>query len=506
MTMAALPGLSRGRPRPGGTAGSTAATAPARRGWPFSCAFWVVMALAVRLAAIAAAPVAGQYLLDRERAPLGAAAAGHPTALEFLERRSEWRPLDQDEPAYDDAARHVAAGRGIVMDRLFMINTPGRPTAFTGLVYPLFVGGIYRVVGEGNQLPVMVVQAVLQALAAGFICATAARLAGPWAGLFAAAWFTFHPPLVWSSLALVTESVMVPLVAALLWLLSARHTALAGRPWARAALTGLLAVLLAQTRSTFAVFAPVAAGLVWRENRSRHGRVRRLGPAALALAVFAAVTLPWAARNRARLGRWIPFSTKSAMAYMFNHDGLRVEFGRRAVDGPIPVDVYSPGLQDLPGEAARAERLQAMAVRFVEEKPATFAGLCWMRFWLALLPVRLTSTSRTALVAVWYDKGLTLLALLALAALLLGRRLRGGPLLRRAAPVALLLATWQAVQSLAGPGVRYRLPSDPAWAVAIGVIGAVLLASLRPGVFGVPLARRWLRAPGPPGPAAQAAS
>jgi hypothetical protein len=195
--------------------------------------------------------------------------------------------------------------------------------------------------------------------------------------------------------------------------------------------------------------------------------------------MFIVVCAPWTIRNYVHWHRFIPFSTKSGVnAWFFNHPGLKVEFGRRAVEGPQPVDIFDPQIQRLPDEAARNARLMEMFKEFVRENPEKFLGLCWMRFWMAILPARITSTSTTALMAAWYAKGIPLV-IGCLAGIFSLRRLRDTKEPVAAVFLLLVVGYWQAIQTLAGPGLRYRLPVEPAWAVLVGIAVAWLLDMLR---------------------------
>src|SRR5205085_5994826 len=112
-------------------------------------------------------------------------------------------------------------------------------------------------------------------------------------------------------------------------------------------------------------------------------------------------------------------------------------------------------------------RLMAMFQDFVRAEPLKFAGLCWMRFWMAILPARITSTSVTALLSAWFAKGIPLILCLTTAVLMRARKI---PNIPKAIFFPILVAAyWQTIQTLAGPGLRYRLPVEPAWAVIVGV-------------------------------------
>ncbi|MFH1923321.1 MAG: hypothetical protein ABIP48_25950, partial [Planctomycetota bacterium] len=109
---------------------------------------------------------------------------------------------------------------------------------------------------------------------------------------------------------------------------------------------------------------------------------------------------------------------------------------------------------------------------FLREEPGKFIGLTWMRFWIAILPVAITAHSPLSTLAAWYVKGLILV--IVPLGVYLGRRRLWVDLL----PWLLFAAYWQALQSISGPGMRHRLPADPAWACLVGVYAGVILAAV----------------------------
>lgn len=416
---------------------------------------WIALCVVIRLIALLVIPLQNRAFLNREMPASNHTAVSY---LEFLQRRTDISPLTEDEHCYDEMARNICGGRGFVTDNVWVITTPGQPAMYGGCAYPLFVAGSYLLFGAGNELPVFLLQIFLQGAALWFVFQSAKQIAGEAAAALASAFFCFHPVLIWLSVAMMSETLLVPGVAALIWLLSRPATAFTS------VMLGFLLAVMALTRSTAAPFILVAAG--WLVMRKQWRLVPPL------VMTFVLVCAPWTVRNYKHWNRFIPFSTKSGVnAWFFNHPGLKVEFGRAAVEGSQPIDIFDPQIQGLPDEAARNDRLMQMFREFLRENPQKFAGLCWMRFWMALLPARITSTTTGALISALYAKGIPLALLLAL--LIMRPRLPGALMFP-----FLLAAYWQAIQTLAGPGLRYRLPVEPAWAIIVGVAGAALIAML----------------------------
>ncbi len=426
---------------------------------------WVVIAALVRFGTLVSLSRTARELAPAYVARVQARSVPSST-IAVLQSRVQLRPLTEDEQCYDEMARNLAAGRGFVLDSRWLITTPGEPALYAGCTYPLFVAAVYRVFGSGRQLFVFVLQILLAAVAARWVFLSGRRVGGEVAGAVAAAFYALHPSLIWSSVAMMSESICVPLVAAFLYVLTGSRS----HPWRRPLTLAALMAALCLARSTFGFFVWVVAGLLmaeaWAIERSWP---RRLAPAAVFLLAFALICAPWTIRNFVHWHRFIPFSTKSGTnAWMHNHPGLQVEFGPRAIFGQQPIDIFDPRIQGLADEPTRDSVLMKMFLDFVATQPLKFLGLVWMRFWMAVLPVKITIESALASAAAWYGKG-TVLAV-ALAAAPFVRR----SLVSRMLPALLLAGYWILMQSLAGPGLRYRLPSEPAWALIIGGLAAAI--------------------------------
>ncbi len=450
----------------------------ASRPWWSRPLTWAVLAVVVRIAVLAALPGAGTLLVVRPKLQRSTIATS--SAWDFLNRRTDFRPLTEDEGEYDEMARNLLASRGFVLDSQWLITVPGQPAMYAGCSYPIMVASVYALGGSGRQLPVFLSQIILGGLAVGLAVSIATRLAGPYAGAGSGAFACFDPALIWTSVAMMSEALVVPLTALLLWL------AVSGRWRVRwgAILSGLVIGILCLARSTLVLPAAVMLGglALWAVRRRRW-----FPPAAVALA-WMLLSAPWTIRNALHWGRFIPYSTKSGTAaWMHNHPGLIVEWGPRAIVGPNPVDIFSPTIQRLPDEASRDAALMDLFKHHVATNPGHVAGLMVVRFAMALWPMPVTEKGPGAWASAAYSK---LPAILALVGVVLLSRFRR--LFVRSWPLWAFVATWQVMQTLAGPGLRYRLPAEIAWASIIGVVLAILLARLGGQA---PLARRFLRRP-----------
>lgn len=437
--------------------------------WLTSPHCWALLALVIRLCAFLSIPLAGGQM---QRATNMVAPGRHSSsALTLLESRTDFVRLTEDETPYNEIAKNIVAGKGFVTDGGWLVARPGEPTAYAGAGYPLFIALAYRLFGSGNQIAFFAMQILLAGLSTYLIFWSAQRIAGTPAAQIAAAAYAFDPLLIWVSIAMMSEALVGPLLAAYVWLLHRITDGGGAVPWILLVCLGADAAALAETRSIAFSLAVGALLLLWVVGGARQRRRVRLLRCVVFAAAFVAICAPWAARNYLLWHRWIPFSTKSGMsAYMFNNSGLRVGLGGELVAGEMPVDAYSPAIQGLPDEPSRDAALMGLFWKFVGTQPLKFLGLVVCRFAVAVLPLTSTESNwPTAAAAVWSK--LPVLVLVALSLIRFGKV----PLAAAMLPEIVVVVCWWLGQSLAGPGLRFRSPADFVYAIIVGVLAAVLL-------------------------------
>ncbi len=186
--------------------------------------------------------------------------------------------------------------------RLIVANGPvGNHAFFLGPLYA-YVLALLRLLGAGEALAVLRMQALCGAAAAVLLADAVRRLTSWRWGLAAGLAVALHPMVVFFDGLVLQESLLFAVEAALLWWVVARDPRTAP-PWAWA-VTGALVGLLAQGRATsLALLAPAALAL----GAVAGGRARVVR-AAVMLAACAALALPAALHNRAATGEWIPFT------------------------------------------------------------------------------------------------------------------------------------------------------------------------------------------------------
>ena len=373
---------------------------------------------------------------------------------------------------YDYLARSVAAGDGYPQSGYLL---QGGPTAVRGPGYPYLLGGVYAVSGDSRTVG-RLVGAALGALTVFLIYLLGRRVWGRRVGLWAAGLAAVFPPLVLLSRELLSETLFIPLLlAALLCVLNFRRSGGALR-WAIAA--GALCGLAALTRNTAIVLLVVVPVGVWT-SRPRFAARSLLAPASVLLAA-ALVIAPWALRNAAEFGRFVPLTTSAGItaAGVYN----QASFGDGGTHGAWRDPQIVPGFTHLfttPGidEAEVDETLRGDARSFAWQHPG-YVGEVFAWNLLRMLELEGGSVVDDRGRAV-NDRGIgsadptaerigialaALLAVLGAVAIARSRpggpdearRIPRGPLFLWAVPILLILTT-----ALLNGLPRDRLPADP---------------------------------------------
>jgi 4-amino-4-deoxy-L-arabinose transferase-like glycosyltransferase len=363
--------------------------------------------------------------------------------------------------------RSMAEGDGFVLRQTPALaqDTPGPPERMADRMpgYPFAVAAAQRLSDQGLRL-LAVVQAVLGVAAMLVAFLIASRLAGPWAGVGAAALLTFDPHQVFAS-AIVLP--IVPLGLVLLVFLAAGfrfyEAVEQGRRtrWLWAAVAGVLLALAAYLDVTMAGLG-VLAGLVALLSRFR---VRLLAGWAVGMAVVVAALVPWAMRNDRTVGS--PVLTTNVGVRLYD-TAAGAGPHESATKGNLAAEVR--GCDDAAADAiyarAAVEEIRAAPGEWLKSV-ARRAARIWSPWpverpgCLPLLPV----------------SGYTsLLPMAAFAAVGIGAMRR-----RRAALVWLLAApVWVTIAGAVLAGcIEQRLPAMPVVAVLSGVGLAAVIGRMR---------------------------
>ena len=285
----------------------------------------------------------------------------HHTPLEF-----------PDSVIYDKIAANVCAGVGLVQDP--------HTAAFRPPLYPLFLALSYRLFGRNLALV-----GLLQALMGAATVLVVYRIGREWfdeaTGWIAAAIVAIYPFFIFYSALLLTETLFILLLAAIMALLGrAAGVGADGRrgSYRAAALAGILLGLGVLTRSSLVGFLVFLAPIWWLAARAR-GRGRAAFSWAVMLLCMVAVLTPWAVRNRVRTGHLV-FTTLQS-----GHD-LYEANSPEATGGPAADRINWDKLTEAKSltEYERDQFFRQKALAYIRENPGRFlhlAAIKFCRFW-----------------------------------------------------------------------------------------------------------------------------
>lgn len=405
--------------------------------------------------------------------------------------------LAGDAVDYDRLARLLAHGRGFGPA---LLSPSGGPTAFRAPLYPMFLAPIYRLTGN-SIAAARIAEAILGTVTVGLIGWLGNRLFGPRVGVIAAWLAALYPPLVLSSVSLLTESVFVPLeLAAIATALVAQEQA---SPWNRWTLaTGVGAGLAILARPNGAVIVIPLAILASRRRRTTPATTRRpswrrtAAISAVVPGVAVLVLAPWLIRNQLAFHRFVPVTDADGfnVAGVYNDVSAHADYPiRYHFRPPSAVPAESHWFSDHRlNELTLSDQLRRDGLSFIQNHPlAVPAAMLWNSY--RMLELGGPAERNLAGAELGYGQRLALVAAIAfwviLALAAAGLALGGW----RRVPKSLLLipaGLWLVTVPFLG-NARLRVPVEP-FAVLLGAIAIeAALGFLRQGP-GVDLDRRRL--------------
>jgi 4-amino-4-deoxy-L-arabinose transferase-like glycosyltransferase len=272
--------------------------------------------------------------------------------------------LVHDAIDYDRHAASIATGHGFALSY-------GRPTAFRPPAYPIFVAGVYAVVGTTDKAQrvewARIANAFVGVGIVALIGLIAFQLWGRREGLIALALATIYIPMI-----LVGQSVM-------------------SEPLFVLCLLGALACVLKSTRWPWVVAAGVLMGLA---ILGRANAIILLAPLALAvfrpwsfgkpvvLCVAAALTVaPWTIRNYDTFHAFVPVSTQfgSALAGTYNSEARADKVNPASWRTLKRVDDYRPIFNQIRStpEPVLEKRLRTASIEFIKAHPGYVATVAY---------------------------------------------------------------------------------------------------------------------------------
>jgi len=353
---------------------------------------------------------------------------------------------------------------------------------------PFFAAGIYTLLGDVSPVAARIGLAVVGTAGVLVVYLLGRRLAGPRAGVVAAAVAAIYPPtLFYTSLLAGEVLAMATVPAAVLAFLWAADR---GRsPWAwivPGLLLGMTAYLRPEYVGLTVLIALLATGVaVWR-----NGWLRGAPAGALVVLAFAAVVAPWAAHVSNELGRFVPVSTGGGKALFIGtylpgdglHDGVKQHLLHRVRGGdPIPEDQLraipmNPLLDrvarqypDLPRDAALGRVGRENLVKWATGEPRAFGEMMagkMAHMWKG------SGAPGASAVGGALHYAVLLLGFAGLVLLALRRRWE-------VLPIALLLAGITVIGGLLLAGTRRNLPVMPLVIALAGVTVVVAAESTR---------------------------
>ena len=231
-------------------------------------------------------------------------------------------PRNPDELIYQGLARDILSGRAYGYGSH---SECVAATFFAPPLYPFFLAGIYKLLGQSNQLA-LVIQAILGALTALLVAVTAGKLFGRKALFIAGLLAATHPYLIMQGGELLTEAPFVFLYVAglLLYVMvltqNGHRVRLRFRARGGLAIAGsgiLLGAAMLCRPAPLAGFPILVAALIL-VGRQRPVGVRLLQATLLTLATILVIG-PWVLRIHSRCGVWVPIATTGEFMFYVNN-------------------------------------------------------------------------------------------------------------------------------------------------------------------------------------------
>lgn len=272
--------------------------------------------------------------MERPRALLRSRAALLVLGLALVVRIAQIAATPDWQPVADpaDYVRHavsIAHGHGMAESVL-----PGHgPSAIRPPAYPYFLGGVFAISGDSFTAG-RIAAALLGVLSVALLGLIAQQLWSRRVAIVAMALAAVYPPLVLLSGTLLSESLGLPIVLALVALVLAYRNG--PRPRWVAPAAGVLFALALLDRPALVMFGvPLVAGLWGRPWRSW----RALREPAVALLAAAIAIVPWTIRNANAFHDFVPISTQSGFLVAGTYNDV-------SANDPVNPGAYRPASFD----------------------------------------------------------------------------------------------------------------------------------------------------------------
>ena len=260
-------------------------------------------------------------------------------------------------------AQNFLNGRGLVVNE----NLKAYRTPIPGL----YIAVIYAIFGFSVRA-VQIANIFLGAFTVWLVYDLVGRIFGVIAARWSAFFTAFYPVLLFYTGQMLSETLVIMLIALALWLVWQLHDRMA--IWFGAA--GIVLGLAVLTRETALPIAVLIA--LWTLIGCRAtGWRQRVSPALVMLAFLLITITPWTIHNYVATSKFVPLTSQGGLSLWIANNPLADGTG---VGGKT---LRMPHVEALP-EVERGAAYQRLAVRFICENPARFAQLTLRRlqyFW-----------------------------------------------------------------------------------------------------------------------------
>ena len=276
-------------------------------------------------------------------------------------------------------ARALATGRGYADP----FRGHSGPTAWIAPIFPLLLGGIFKVFGIYSKLSAVVIlsfDSLLNALIIPLLWETGERCFNARVGRWSAWIWALYPAAMQFAVKWVWEMTLTAFLFQLALLLALRMGRVGGRSgdgpsWRRWLGFGLVWGLIALTNPSPLLFLPVCG--VWILARSGKAWMKQLPQAVCAGLLFFALIAPWTLRNQQIFHAFVPFrSNFGAELYLGNGpgaNGFLMEY-----DHPnLSAEQYRLYVQM--GEVSYTAWRGRLVGQLIRSYPVRFARLCLLR-------------------------------------------------------------------------------------------------------------------------------
>jgi 4-amino-4-deoxy-L-arabinose transferase-like glycosyltransferase len=260
----------------------------------------------------------------------------------------------------------LAEGKGVTLDG-------SSPTARFPPLYPLFVGGVFYLLGpftKAAAVSLFMFQSVCSALIAICLASLGSRLLGRTTGIIAGLIWAFYPAAIFYSVVRIWYCEL-----ALLLVLSVTMIAVTtgySPTFRRIAIMGALSGLTVLTDSTMVIYLPLL--LIWMLFARRVQWPRLIGLAAVWTITAGVVTSPWILRNWLQLGSPVLLKSNLGSELLF---GTETD-GRRRIFREL--DQAELKYYRGQSEVAYNRYLRSQALERIREQPIAFLFATARRF------------------------------------------------------------------------------------------------------------------------------